>query len=251
MYRQVDLTDLFRGLLDVQRRTSLDIAIDGRVTIAPMHVEILQDAARGLRSLRVSLAEELGTPQIQALLDGACPTLQTLSVPFPFLSNVSLETLRFPRLESFTYLDDGEYLDIAPFLDAHSALTTLALSGRFESAFSACPNVTSLTLDAELPPKQIEIDLFSLPSRGVLRELHLSLIESASELDLQDVFSSLLSLEDLTVSGWFTNKDCGAPYTTSASEGSTPISEIFRRTMIQVHIAFICHTPFGLTYVSE
>lgn len=235
----IDLAPIFSGLLKAQRRASLEIAVEGPVSIAPVPLQLLREAACGLRSLSVSLAEELGTPHIQALLDGASSTLQSLSVPFAFFSSVPLDTLRFPRLESFTYLDDGEYLDIVPFLDTHPNLTTLVISGRFHLALAGCRNVTLLTLDAELPPKQIEMDVFSLPSRGALRELHLSLIESASELDLQDVFSSLFALEDLTISGWFSNRNCGIPYR-SAPERSI-IDELFQRITIKVHNTLIPH----------
>lgn len=113
-----------------------------------------------------------------------------------------------PRLKSFTLIELGE-VNIVPILTRHPQISELIIAGGDPQALSAAPSVTRLTLELELTPTDIAANLAALPSPRFLRELHISLIEPTSELELREAFLGLPSLEELSISGWFVDDDAG------------------------------------------
>lgn len=209
-YALVNFTVIFEAVAEASRRSAFAMDIDAPWHCEPIAHDLLRRASMGLRSLDIKWAEELGTSAIRSLLDGSSASLTELSLPWSFFEEPRNDTLHIPRLESLTFLDDKGEAVISPFLSTHPHISDLNISGNVPSVLGAGPSITCLALEAELPAATIQKNISSLPSPGILRELHIALVDTASEFELRDTFSSLPALEELSVSGWFTNTD-GSP----------------------------------------
>lgn len=236
---EVDLNCVFDAFSRRPRRRLLFVDIDAPWRFAEISPHIMARLGEGLRIIDVQYAEELGCLALESLLTGASQSLRDLALPH--VPHLSIPTT--PKLQSFTLMSSSGG-DLTSILTRHPDVAHLHVAGNYPNNMRAAPSLTALTLELQLSVDSIWKNVTSLPNPALLRELHLSLEESSSHLELREVFLALPALEDLSISGWFRANDLGT-CVLHLDEGLDPWTQI-KAIQSQVRLRFILVTLLSL-----